>query len=190
LNPLAIVLGENVAWNVVVTVTPGPHHERDAIEALSRFGPFRRTSFKGVCAGHVADPLALLEAIRAARETAEPWAAKIGRVIPVERTFPFMPESLLDQLKSAVEPFVERLSSGSFCVRLERRGMAGMIDSPLIEREVADHISALAAERSVQLATALEDPDFLVAAETLGGECGVMLLTRALRSRYPFLQLR
>jgi len=179
-----------VDWNVVVTVMPGPHHERDLLGALSRFGRFRRTPFKGVCAGRAEDTLAFLDAIKAARDAAEPWAATIGRVIPVERTFPFMPESLLDQLKAAMEPFVEQLASGTFCVRLERSGMVGLLDSPRIEREVADHIAALAEKRGVQLTTALDNPDFLIAAETVGGECGVMLLTRALRSRYPFLQLR
>ncbi|MCX7892693.1 MAG: THUMP domain-containing protein [Burkholderiales bacterium] len=177
-------------WNAIVTVTPGPHHERDALGALARFGRFHRTAFKGVCAGRVEDPVAFLEAIRAAREAGEPWAGEIGRVIPVERTFAFTPESFADELKAAVAPFAERLASGTFCVRVERRGMAGALDTPRIEREVADHIAALAEARGVLLRTALEDPDFLIAAETLGGECGVMLIPRALRSRYPFLQLR
>lgn len=179
-----------MGWNAVVTVTPGPHHERDTLGALARFGRFQRTSFKGVCIGRVDDPIALLEAIRAAREAGEPWANAIARVIPVERTFSFTPETFAEELKGAAATFVERLATGTFCVRVERRGMAGSLDTPRIEREVADHISALAEARGVALRTALDDPDFLIAAETLGAECGVVLIPRALRARYPFVQLR
>jgi tRNA(Ser,Leu) C12 N-acetylase TAN1 len=38
--------------------------------------------------------------------------------------------------------------------------------------------------------TEFADPDFVIAAETLGTECGVTLIPRALRERYPFVQVR
>jgi len=40
------------------------------------------------------------------------------------------------------------------------------------------------------MTTEFADPDFVIAAETLGEECGIALLPRALRERYPFVQLR
>lgn len=70
--------------------------------------------------------------------------------------------------------------------------MSGAVkmSSPAVEQAVADHVHALAAQRGVRLRTELEDPDFVIAAETLGTQCGVALLTRAMRQRFPFAQAR
>jgi hypothetical protein len=38
--------------------------------------------------------------------------------------------------------------------------------------------------------TAFDHPDFIVAAETVGHDCGVALLPRDLRTRYPFVGTR
>jgi tRNA(Ser,Leu) C12 N-acetylase TAN1 len=75
-------------------------------------------------------------------------------------------------------------------VRLERRGHAGEIATPEVERAVADHLFTLAAARGLQLRTDFTDPDYIVVAETLGDECGVALITRAMRTRYPFVHTR
>jgi hypothetical protein len=52
----------------------------------------------------------------------------------VERTFTFTPESLTEQIKETVTPFVEHMRSGTFHVRIERRGLAGKIATQEIER--------------------------------------------------------
>ncbi|HLB16517.1 MAG TPA: THUMP domain-containing protein [Burkholderiales bacterium] len=177
-------------WNVIVTVKTGPGQERDLLGALARFGRFRPTPFRGVCMGRVDDVEAFLAAILKAREAGKPWAERVARVIPVERVFLFAPETLTDQLRQAVAPFVARMSDGSFCVRLERRGLAGRLPSAEIERAVGEHVHELAAGQSKRMTTEFGDPDFVIAAETLGEECGVALLPRALRERYPFVQVR
>jgi hypothetical protein len=38
--------------------------------------------------------------------------------------------------------------------------------------------------------TRFADPDYVLAAETAGAECGVTLLSRVLRERYPFVAAR
>ena len=177
-------------WNVIVTVLPGAGHEHQLLGALARFGRFRATAFRDVCIGRVADVGEFLQAIRLAAEANKPWTARLGRVIPVEATFSFTVETLGECLKRAATPFVERMTSGSFHVRLERRGFEGRIRSQSVEREVAAHLFAIAAEQGKTLRTDFDDPDYIVVAETLGGECGVALLTRDLRSRFPFVQSR
>jgi tRNA(Ser,Leu) C12 N-acetylase TAN1 len=179
-----------VDWNAIVTVKAGPGFERELLGALARFGRFRSTAFYGVCMGRVDDVEAFLEAIRAAREAGKPWADRLARVVPVERVFFFTPETLADQLREAVAPLVARMSGGSFCVRLERRGLAGRLPSAAIERAVGKHVHELAAAQGKTLRTDFADPDFLIAAETLGDECGIALLPRAMRERYTFVQLR
>jgi tRNA(Ser,Leu) C12 N-acetylase TAN1 len=179
-----------VDWNVIVTVNAGPGYERELLGALAGLGRFRPTAFHGVCMGRVADMEAFLEAIRAAREAAKPWTDRLARVVPVEHVFAFAPETLADQLREAVAPFVARMGGGSFYVRLERRGLAGRLPSTEIERAVGEHVHGLAAAQGKMLRTEFADPDFIIAAETLGAECGIALLPRGLRERYPFVQLR
>lgn len=177
-------------WNVVVTVTAGPGHERRVLDALGTHGHFHATSFRDVCVGRVADVAELLEAIRTAREEGRPWAGFVARVIPAEQVFSFTPDTLADQLKVATAAFVARLADGSFFVRLERRGLHGKLPSPDIERAVGEHVHAAAERAGLRMRTDFTDPDFVIAAETVGTECGVALIPRAMRERYPFVQVR
>jgi tRNA(Ser,Leu) C12 N-acetylase TAN1 len=153
-------------------------------------GQFHMTEFKDVCTGYVEDVTNFLEAIRQAEAESEPWTKDLGRVIPVEQTFFFTPETLVEQLKEAVTPYVSRISGGTFHVRLERRGLIGQVISPEVEHSVADHLFALAEKEGRQLMTSFQNADYIVAAETVGHECGVALLTRELRQRYPFVKTR
>jgi len=177
-------------WNVLVTVRPGFAHEHSLLGALARFGTFRATPFRDVCAGRVEDVAAFLEAIREAAEAGKPWVAYLARAIPAESVLSFTPETVVERLKEAVAPLLGRMADGSFCVRLERRGLAGQVASSEVERAIADHVHALAQARGMRLRTDLSDPDFVIAIETLGEECGVALLPRAMRERYPFVQTR
>jgi len=177
-------------WNLVVTIIPGPRHLREVLRQLGRLGWFASTSFKDVCVGKVEDVPRFLEDVLAARTRAEPWANMIARVIPVERTFTFTPDSLADQLQNALAPLLDRMQSGTFCVRIERRGLAGRIPTQEIERAVAAHIFTLAEARGTRLETDFGNPDYILAAETLGDQCGVTLILREQSSRYPFLRVR
>jgi tRNA(Ser,Leu) C12 N-acetylase TAN1 len=177
-------------WNVNVTLRQGPVLRNELLAALPRYGRFRSTPFRDVCVGEVHDGEALLRGVDAALAEGRPCAGRIGRVIPVVTVLPFEPATLEALLKEAVAPLVERMTDGSFCVRLERRGLAGKVPSADLERAVAGHVYALAAARNLHLRTDFADPDFIIAAETLGAECGLGLITRALRERYPFVQTR
>ena len=177
-------------WNLILTVVPGPRHVRQVLDQLGRLGRFRPSSFKDVCIGQVDDVERFLEAVRSARADAEGWANLVARVIPLQRVFTFTPESLATKLEEAVAPFVEGMQSGSFYVRVERRGLAGKIPTQQVERAAADHLFGLAQARGIHLATDFDNPDYVVVAETLGEQCGVALITRELSSRYPFVQVR
>jgi tRNA(Ser,Leu) C12 N-acetylase TAN1 len=177
-------------WNVIVTVAPGRGNEHRLLGSLAHLGRFRPTAYRYVCMGWVADTEAFLEAIHQARAAGKAWSAYVGRVVPIEHVFSFAPESLAAQMKEAIAPFVARMSDGSFCVRVERRGLAGRVSSRDVEQEVAEHAYALAAAQGKAMRTVFEDPDFVIAGETLGDECGVALLPRALRQRFSFVQTR
>ncbi|MEX0958627.1 MAG: THUMP domain-containing protein [Burkholderiales bacterium] len=175
-------------WNVIVTVMPGPHHERDLLGGLSAHGRFFRTAFRDVCIGWVNDADVFLEAVQSARLAGKRWPRHLGRVIPIEQVFAFTPDNLAQRLNQATAPMIDRIAGGSFHVRLERRGLAASIPSQEIERKMADNLYALAGAKGVRLATDFEDPDCIIVAETVGNECGIALITRSLAARYPFVR--
>lgn len=176
-------------WNVIVTVRAGPGHQKGLLQGLRGHGEFHATDFKYVCYGRVADLPGFLDAIRAAQQAQEPWTQYLARLIPVEQTFHFDADNFVERLKSAVTHFAQRMGSGRFFVRVERRGMLGRLHSQEAERAVADCLIDLLAARGARLTTDFADPDWIVACETLGAEAGVALLDRAMRSGYPFLQV-
>ena len=175
-------------WNLIVTVVPGPHHVHDVRSSLGHLGHFWLTSFRDVLIGWTDDTEALLQTIADAREKDKRWSHMVGRVIPVQNVFYFTPDNLAEQLKDAVTPLIEQMQSGRFYFRLERRGMAGQIPSQEVEQAVAAHLVSLAGDKGIELTTDFEDPDFIVAAETISTECGVCLLTRELMTRFPFVR--
>jgi tRNA(Ser,Leu) C12 N-acetylase TAN1 len=174
-------------WNLVVTVQPGAHLQRQLLGALARFGRFRATPFRDVCTGRVDDVDAFLEQLRRAGEQDAPWTQWIARVIPAEAAFQFAPPTLAERLQQAVVPLVARMSAGSFCVRIERRG--GELKTQEVERALGEQVHALAAAQGKTMRTDFADPDYVIAIETLGRECGIALLPRALRERYRFVRL-
>jgi len=179
-------------WNIVITVIPGPDNEPRLLHGLRRLGAFRRSHFKDVLIGHhPMDVAGFLSALKQAREADEAWVRPLARVIPVEHIFRFTADTLAQQFKQWAASVVSRMTGGScFHVRLERRGMEGLVDTPRVEREVADQVFARAEELGKPLSVSFSDPDYIIAAETLGDECGVALLDRELRHRFPFVQPR
>ncbi len=177
-------------WNVIVTVRPGPQHERDLLGALNRFGRFRPTQFHDVCLGHVSEIDAFLEAVHGAIGQCKGWVSNLGRVIPADVVLPFTSETLVDRLVQAVVPLMARLTGGSFAVRVERRGLAGEVGTQQIEAAVGEQVAMLASAKGTAIRTDLEDPDFVLAVEIVGHECGLALLPRELRERHPFVRTR
>jgi len=177
-------------WNMIVTALPGIRHQHRLLEGLHLLGEFHPCEFKDVCVGHVANSEEFLASIQQSINVNEEWTTDLGRVIPIEITFNFTPDSLAGKLKEAVTPFVTRIEGGTFYVRMERRGLPGTIISPEIEKAVAEHLFALAESQGKQLQTSFSDPDYIIAAETIGNRCGVVLITRNMRTRYPFVQTR
>jgi tRNA(Ser,Leu) C12 N-acetylase TAN1 len=175
-------------WNVLVTVLPG--RDPAVLSELRHRGEFNRSGFKGVLTGRVEDVPEFLQSLYQAVEHGSLWVRDIARILPLERTFSFTPETFVDLLKEAVSPFVQTMEGGTFFVRLERRGYKGKILSPDVERTVDAHILILAEKEGKSLRVSFEDPDYIIAVETVGPRCGVALISRELRTRYPFVKIR
>jgi tRNA(Ser,Leu) C12 N-acetylase TAN1 len=175
-------------WNVIITTQP--RREREVLSALNRLGTFTRPEFKGILIGRVAEVGRFLEEIRRASEEHAAWRLYLLRVLPVEQTFSFTPQTFEERLKEAVAPFIQRMVGGTFHVRLERRGYKGQIISPDVEGRLGEYVMHVATQQGKIMCVSFHDSDYVVVAETVGNLCGVALITRELRARYPFVKIR
>jgi len=177
-------------WNVLLTVHPTPGAVHELLGALHRFGEFRMTPFRYVCTGWVKDTATFLDALLEAEQAGRGWTRHIARVVPVAYTFEFSPDSLQGKLEAAADEAAAKIAGGTCFVRVERRGLGDEIDTSALERAVADHLFAAVEARGGALRTSFEDPDYIVAVETIGSDCGIALITREMRQRYPFMSVR
>lgn len=178
-------------WNVILTIRPGSSHVSETITELRRLGDFHVTAFPDVLTGLVAEQKEFLDGLADARESRAPWAEMVKRVIPVERVFTFTPDDLVEQWSRSLSDYLDRMPLRATCfVRLERRGLVGQLHSVAVERTVADRLFDLAEARGVRLGVSFNDPDFIVLAETVANQCGLALIKRELRQRYPFIHVK
>ncbi len=176
-----------VPWNVVVTVNAGRYRQAQAL--LRAFGQVHKTEYYNVLALSVDDVTAFLDDL--ARElAADPAAAQsIARVVPVTATFVFQtPEEFEQRATAAVEPWLAQLAGHGFHVRMHRRGFKGRLSSQHEERFL-DHFIVEHTGKGHPARVDFDDPDYIVAVETLGQEAGLSLWDRAARARWPLLGL-
>ncbi|MFQ6086243.1 MAG: THUMP domain-containing protein [Candidatus Bathyarchaeia archaeon] len=168
-----------------LVLTSYRYRGRELLKEIGELGDFRSTEFKDVIRGRVEDLEGFLRGLD------KRTIPSLSRVTPIERSFRFSPERVVEEFVEAVEPLVERIRKGeTFCVRVERRGLKGVFSSQLVAREVGTFISNALKERDgEEHKVDLEDPDKAVVIETLGDWCGVGVIPKALRMRYPQLRL-
>ena len=146
-------------WNIIVTTPPG--RERYLLPALNHFGTFSRSEFKGTLTGRVEDVGRFLEEIRRAGEEGTAWIQDLLRVLPVEQSFLFSSQTFEEQLKEAVMPFVQRMASGTFHVRLERRGHKGKINSSEVEKDLGRYVVDVATQQDKTLHVSFQDSNYI-----------------------------
>jgi len=175
-------------FNLVVTLAPAGGYARLLAE-LGRYGEFHRTEFLGVILGRVEDiPAFFTEAEQRRREPGSPLA-DIGRVVPLVHTFIFTAATLEERLRQEALGWLDALAGASFYVRLERRGMKGQLLSPEVERGLDAFLLQRLEERGQPGRIDYDDPDRILAVETVGERCGIGLLDRALRQRFDFVRV-
>ena len=175
------------SWNVVVTAKD--HEQRRLARCVKRLGDFWWTPFHGLLVGRVEDHEAFCEQLRRSEEERPGFLRPLARLIPIDRTFTFQVEYLPAQLERAVLAFADRIDSGSFYVRIERRGHAGAIHSQPLEQELDRTLLVHLREQGAAPLIDFKDPDAIVAVELIGDECGVGLITRMMRERFPFVKV-
>jgi tRNA(Ser,Leu) C12 N-acetylase TAN1 len=175
-------------FNVLVTLA---HEGRygHLLHELSDYGDFHKTAFHGVILGRVEDIGTFLETVREQREEKLIAFQDLGRVVPLETVFTFELDDFLARLCEALRPWLDKLANCRFYVRLERRGLKGQIVSPDIEQALDAYVLDELVDLGHVGEIDFENPDAVVAIETIGDRCGVGLITRELSERYEFVRV-
>lgn len=174
-------------WNVLVTVNANGWNA--ALRLLRSLGRVAETRFYNVLLVHADDPRVLLGALedRVARDAAA--VACLARVAPVDAVFAFSgPEEFEALARAATANYAPAIAGKSFHVRIHRRGFKGRLSGHAEERALAEALLEAASASGDPARVSFEDPDLIVAIETVGSQAGVALLSRDDLARHPLVR--
>jgi tRNA(Ser,Leu) C12 N-acetylase TAN1 len=175
-------------WNVVLTSQM--NQERRLRRELEGLGEFHASGFREVIIGKVPDLTAFLQTLK------EYWDGKpffpqlLSTVVPVPRVFPFTLDNLLDRLKEEVRPLAGEIGDKAFYVRMKRRGHKGELSSLEVEQALDHFLKEELASQGHAPHIDFTQPEVIVLVETIHNQCGLNLITREMKERYPFIKVK
>lgn len=175
-------------WNVVVTVQQDGYSK--AHRLLHRFGPVSKTDFFNILVMWVDDQKRFLDVLLEESQRDPESVASLARVMPVFECFDFYsPQQFEEYARQAVSAYLGALENKSFHVRMHRRGFKGRL-SGMEEEKFLDTFLLEELEKAGKPGrVTFEDPDAIIALETLGTRAGLSLWVREELKRYPLLHL-
>jgi len=174
-------------WNVIISVKERGFTE--AMNALRRFGRVDRTDFYNVLVMRVDDINAFLEKLRERVSVKPDYLHFVSRLVPVTVTFFFTsPDEFEDRAGEAVMLWVPLLAGKKFHVRMHRRGFKGTLSSLDEERFLDTFILKELGREGQTARVSFEDPDYVIAVETLNDRAGLSLWSREEIKKYPFIR--
>lgn len=170
-------------WNVVATSRIGRF--TDARRLLEELGPVDRTAFYNVLVMRVDDVERLLAQLLA-QLPAE--SSPVAHVRPARATFEFRTPDEFEELARRVAlAWAPRLVGSRFHVRMHRRGFQRRLSSQQEEHFLDDTLLEALARGGESGRIGFDDPDGILAIDTVGARAGLSLWSREELARYPFL---
>jgi tRNA(Ser,Leu) C12 N-acetylase TAN1 len=175
-------------WNAVISVHE--HGFRRAIDVFADFGAVKRTEFFNVLLIRAEDINRMLESLRERALKHPESLSFLARLIPATHPFIFNSADEFDHKAGGIIlTWTTHLAGKSFYVRIRRRGFKGKLSSPNEER-LLDFLLLQSLEKAgTPGRISFENPDAIIAIETIGTWAGLALVTRGDRERYPFIKL-
>ena len=175
-------------WNVVVSVHRDGY--RDAVRLLGRFGRIEATEYYNVLVMTVPDTTAFIDQLAAVVAETPGVMNDISRVVPSEEGFDFQDAQEFESMVRGVAlSWLPELARKTFHVRMHRRGFKGRLSSPEEERFLDGVLLAALERTGTPGRISFEDPDAIIAIETIGRRAGMSFWRRADLQRYPFLRV-
>ena len=175
-------------WNIVVSVRDGGYPA--ARELLEQFAQVSRTHYFNVLVAKVDDPRGLLEILTELAETLPEIPEFLASVVPLIVMFDFSSaEHFEEQARQAVQGWADKLAGKTFHVRVHRRGHKQDLPS-IKEEQMLDGVLLAATEKSgAPSRVTFDDPDAIVAVETVDNRAGLSLWSRDDLRRFRLLGL-
>jgi hypothetical protein len=175
-------------WNVVITIYDQGF--REAFGLLEGMGRVSRTGFLNVLVMKVGDLGVMLETICQRWADDPRWRGNLARVMPVTKRFTFQSAEEFEAMAcDAILPWMPELAGKSFHVRMHRRGFKGRLSSQAVERRLSETLLEEMEKSGEAARITFQDPDAILAVETVGSGAGLSLWCREELQRYPFLKL-
>ncbi len=175
-------------WNDITTVHE--HHFTQACHFLEAFGELTKTDFFNVLEMRVDDTRQFLQALHQRLRDEPVLADCVARVLPVTSSFVFQyPQEFEQKARAAVLPWVDKLAGTRFHVRMHRRGFKSRMYSQKEEQFLDHALIQLLTQRGATAEVDFDDPDFIIAVETIGTQAGLSIWSRDELSRYPLVKL-
>jgi len=132
----------------------------------------------------------MLESLRERASKHPELLSFLARLIPATHSFIFnSPDEFEHKAREIILTWTTHLTGKSFYVRIRRRGFKGKLSSPDEER-LLDFILLESLEKAgTPGRISFENPDAVIAIETIGTWAGLSLVNREDRERYPFIKL-
>jgi len=176
-------------WNLIVTTTEGKYTQ--ALGFLARFGIVKPTSYYNVVMMEVRDIPELMEFLAREWESQGGRLLLLQRVVPMSHTFNFRDHQVFGmRAVEIVSGWTDRLAGKTFHVRMHRRGFKDQLHSEEDERFLNTAIVDATTQFGTPAVVSFEDPDMVIAVETIGTQAGISLWLREDLQRYPFLHIR
>jgi len=175
-------------WNVVVTSQMG--QETRLLRELSELGEFHPSGFREVLIGRVPDPEAFLETLLRRWQEQPFFGQLLSTATPVRKVFPFTLENLMERLHEEALPFAAELAGRAFYVRVKRRGHKGEINSQQVEQDLDRFLLDTLAARGTPGRIDFHEPEAILFVELLHNQCGLTLITREMRQKFPFIKVK
>jgi len=175
-------------WNVVVTSFM--NQERRLLSELAGLGEFHPSGFREAIIGKVPDVGKFLEALKH-RWDEQPFLPDLlSAVVPLQEVFPFTLENLMPKLQERVLALGPEIDDKAFYVRMKRRGHKGELDSQEVEQALDEFLKEELASRGQKCHIDFKAPEVIVVVETIHNQCGLGLVTREMKERYPFIKVK
>lgn len=175
-------------WNVVATA-----RERQFTRArliLSRLGKVDHTNYFNVLVMKADEPRGFLQTLADWLSDHPEDCNVFGYIAPCTRAFQFRsPQEFNDKLFPAAREFVPSLAHKDFHVRMHRRGFKGQLHSQDEEQLLDEFLLGELERAGTPGKITFDDPDAILAVETIDTQAGLALWTREELSQFPFLHL-
>lgn len=175
-------------WNVVVTSYM--HQERRLLQELADLGEFQPTGFRSVLIGQVHDIIDILEILRGRWEKQPFLPDMLSSVVPIRKVFSFTLDNLVARLKEEVLALGPEIGDKAFYVRMHRRGHKGELNSQEVEQALDQFLKEELPARGQKCHIDFAAAAAIVVVETIHNQCGLGLVTREMKERYPFIKVK